>query len=117
MLKPTDRGTPEVDMDRSFGELAQQVLDDGRAYLQAEVKLLQVRATSRIALYRGAAQLAFGALLFGIAAMVALAVAVVLIAMYYLGAVGGGLLGVAIFVLVAGGLGLAAKKAFERADD
>ena len=117
MLKPPDRGTPQVDSDRSFGELAQQVLDDGRAYIQAEAKLLQVRAASRIALYRGAAQLALGALLFGIAAMVALAVAVVLIAMYYLGAVGGGLVGVALFILVTGGLGLAAKKAFERADD
>lgn len=117
MLKPADRGTPEVDSDRSFGELAQQVLDDGRAYVQAEAKLLQVRATSRIALYRGAAQLALGALLFGIAAMVALAVAVVLIGMYYLGAVGGGLLGVALFVLATAALGLAAKKAFDRADD
>jgi uncharacterized membrane protein YqjE len=66
MLKPPDQ-PPPPESDRSIGELIEQVLDDALDYGRAEIELLKVRAREVAEDYLRAA------ILFGIAAVLALA--------------------------------------------
>jgi hypothetical protein len=64
MLKATGDGPPSGG-DRSFGELASRLVDDAKAYAQAEIDLVKAIAADKTR------SLAVSAILFGAAALVA----------------------------------------------
>ena len=103
MLKPADP-TPPGD-ERSFGELATQLVDDAKAYARAEVDLAKAIAADK------AKSFAIAAILFGAAALVAIgAVSALCVAIFVsLAALMNPLLaGLSTFLIigaVAGGLG------------
>ena len=89
MLKRTDPD-PLGDDDRSIGDSIAQVIDDGRAYAQAEIELLKVRASAEVNRYRKAAILGGGAAALATAALVAFAMTLVIGFARLLGPFGGG---------------------------
>lgn len=105
MLKPVDPDPPPPSSERPVGELVHQLIEEGKAYAQAELGLAKAIATEK-----GKALL-LPAALFGIAFIVALAgvtalaVGVVLALTKFLGPLLAGIAGLAIFAAVAGGLG------------
>lgn len=103
MLKRPGPG-PLGEGDRSIGEMVGQVLDDGRAYAQAEIDLVKVRAQAEVNRYRRAAILGGAAAAFGLAALVAFAITLVIGFARLLGPVGGGV--AAVLLLALGGYGL-----------
>jgi len=76
MLKPTD--TPPGGNDRPIGELVSQLVDDGKAYAQAEIDLVKAIAADKAADARTAAILLGLALIVAFGAIVALCVGIVL---------------------------------------
>jgi hypothetical protein len=103
LLKPSDPG-PLRGGHRSIGDMIGQVLDDGRAYAQAELDLAKVRAHAEVNRYRKAALLGGAAAALGLAALVAFAITLVIGFARLLGPVGGGI--AAIIVLALGAYGL-----------
>ena len=103
--------------DPSLGELFGRLLDDAKAYGQAELELARLKVERKALSYRTAAILLGVALALGMAAATALTVTLVLWLATLLGPLAGGLLATA---LVGGGAALcalAARKRFETADD
>lgn len=76
MLKPAGDG-PHPGGERSFGELASQLVDDAKAYARAEVDLAKAIAAEKSRSARTAAIFFGAALLVAIGAMTALSVAIV----------------------------------------
>jgi len=76
MLKPAD--TPPDGNDRPIGELVSQLVDDGKAYAQAEIDLVKAIAADKAADARTAAILLGLALIVAFGAIVALCVGIVL---------------------------------------
>lgn len=76
MLKATGEG-PHSGGERSFGELASQLVDDAKAYARAEVDLVKAVASDKTRSIKLAAIYFGAALLVAISAMAALAVAIV----------------------------------------
>lgn len=103
--------------DKPLDELFAQLLDDGKAYAQAEFRLARATAEVRIAERLGAARktalLAAGALLFLIAGVVVLAVTLATSLATLVGPLAGGLIATVVTLGIAALLGLAAKKAYE----
>ena len=89
MLKRTDPD-PLGDGERSIGDSIAQVIDDGRAYAQAEIDLIKVRAEAEVNRYRKAAILGGGAAALATAALVAFAMTLVIGFARLLGPFGGG---------------------------
>ncbi len=79
------------DEDPSVGELVERLIDDGRAYAQAEINLARARAERKMAGYRTAAILGGAGLVAGLVALVCLAVTLVLALASLIGPLGGGL--------------------------
>lgn len=108
MLKPVDPGPAPPE--RPVGELVHELVEQGKAYAQAEIGLLKA-----IALAKGKA-VALPALLFAIAficalaAVTALAVGVVLALAALIGPLLAGIVGMLIFLALAGVLGLIAYR-------
>ena len=98
MLKRTDPD-PLGENDRSIGETIAQVLDDGRAYAQAEVDLLKVRAEAEVNRFRKAAILGGAAAALALAALVAFALTLVIGFARLLGPFGGGVAAVLLLAL------------------
>ena len=96
-----------------IGELFGRLIDDGKAYAQAEVDLVRARAEDQVTRAKLPAILGAGAIAFGFASVIALVLTMVLALASLLGPLGGGLLATLIAVLVAGGLGLAAVKSWK----
>jgi hypothetical protein len=96
MLKPADHGAPGPD-DPSIGDLLQRLFDDGKAYAQAELDLLRLRAEAEVARYRRAAIMFGVAAAMGTAALIALAVTLVLGIADWIGPFAGGAIAVVIF--------------------
>ena len=115
MLKPADRGGAGPASDRSIGELAQQAFDDGKAYVHAEANLLRVKAEAKVGKYRRPAVLAGAAGAAALATLIAFAVGLVIVLTWLIGVVVGSLVAVVLLAALAGGLGYAAKRAFQRA--
>lgn len=103
--------------DKSVGAMFRQLLDDGRAYAQAEFDLARARAEIKALQYRSAAILAAIALFLAFATTVILCLAILLWLSHLIGPFFGGL----VAILIAGGataiVALLAKKAFDRAAD
>ena len=105
MLKPADPQPLGDDGERPIGELVHELIEEGKAYAKAELDV--VRA---IVAAKGKA-LVIPAILFGVAfvlslaGVTALAVGVVLALAKFVGPLAGGLLGLMLFAVIAGGCG------------
>ncbi|MCY7271526.1 MAG: phage holin family protein [Sphingomonas bacterium] len=105
---------PETDEDEAgIGALFGRLIDDGKAYAQAEVDLVRARAEGQAGRAKLPAILGAGAIAFGFAAVIALVLTMVLALASLLGPLGGGLLATVIAIVIAGGLALAALKSWQ----
>ena len=100
MLKPPEPNPAE----RPIGELVQELVDEGKAYARAELNLAKVIATAKAKALALPAGLLVGALFMGLAAIIALAVGVVMALATLIGPLAAGIIGLAIFAAIAGGL-------------
>jgi hypothetical protein len=103
--------------DQSLGELFGDLLDDGKAYAQAEFELARLKVEKTALSFRTAAILALAAVGLAFTAFIALTLTIVLWLSSLLGPLGGGLLATAIVTIAAVILFLLAKAKFEAADD
>lgn len=102
---------------KSVGGMFRQLLDDGRAYAQAEFDLAKARVEIKAVEYRGALILAGVALFLAFAATVTLCLSLVLWLSHLAGPYVGGLLATLLVAAAAAIAALLAKKAFDRAAD
>jgi len=102
---------------KTVGAMFRQLLDDGRAYAQAEVDLVRARVEVKALQYRSAAILAAIALFLAFATTVILCLAVLLWLSRLAGPYVGGLLAILIVAGATAIVALLAKKAFDRAAD
>ncbi len=98
MLKRVD-SRPDAGDDRPIGEMIGQVFDDGRAYAQAEVELIKVKARAEVNRYRQAAMIGAAGAALALAALVAFAMTLVIGFARLIGPFGGGAAAVAILGL------------------
>lgn len=103
--------------DPSLGDVFGRLLDDARAYAQAEIELVRLRAERKALSYRSAAIFLGIALALGVAAAAALTVTLVLWFASLLGPLAGGLLATALVGGAAALCALTARRKFETADD
>ncbi len=109
-----DQPGADVDEDEApIGELFGRLIDDGKAYAQAEIDLVRTRIEGQAERAKLPAILGTGAIAFGFASVIALVLTMVLALASLLGPLAGGLLATLIAVIVAGGLGLAAVKSWK----
>ena len=103
MLKPTDPAPPEDE--RPVGELVHELIEEGKAYVRAEIGLGKAIATAKgKALILPAAL--FGlAFIVALAAVTALSVGVVIALAKFIGPLAAGGVGLLLFAAIAGGLG------------
>ncbi len=105
MLKPADPAMrPEPDDERPIGELVSQLVDEGKAYAQAELGLARAIAAAKASSLKVPAVLLGAALLLIQAAVTILAVAIFLGLLPLMGPILAGLLAFVIFAGVAAGL-------------
>ena len=112
MLKRVDPGPPPPE--RPVGELVHQLIEQGKAYAQAEIGLVKA-----IAAAKGKAlaipMVLFGvAFIFALAAITALAVGVVIALETFIGPLAGGFVGMLVFAAIAGLLGWYGYKCLRR---
>ena len=100
--------------DKPIGETFGRLIEDSKAYARAEINLARTKLDLEVDRFRPIAILGGAALLFGLAALVALAVTLVFALSSLIGPLGGGLAATLIFA--AGGVLLAylAKSSFDR---
>jgi len=103
MLKPADPGPPPPE--RPIGELVHELIEEGKAYAQAEIGLAKAIATAKAKALVVPAALFGVAFILALAAVVALAVGVVIALAKFLGPLLAGLVGLLIFAGLAGLLG------------
>ena len=109
MLKvPEHEQAPEAE--RPIGELVHQLVEDGKAYARAEIGLAKAIASAKAGALALPAGLLAAALFIGMAALNALAFGVVLALAKFVGPLLAGLIGMLIFVALAGGLAWYAVK-------
>ena len=116
MLKPTDPAMqPSGPGDeRPIGELVHQLVEEGKAYAQAELGVAKAIASEKAGSLKLPAILLGTALLFLQAAVTTLAVAIFLALLPLMGPVLAGLLAFAIFAGTAAGLGWRAVETIKR---
>lgn len=105
------------DAEKSVGEMFRQLLDDGRAYAQAEFDLAKARAEVKALQYRSAAIFAAIALFLAFATTVTLCLVVILWLSQLIGPYLGGLVAILFIAGATAIVALMAKKAFDRAVD
>ncbi len=105
MLKPADPVPPEPGEERPLGELVNQLVEEGKAYAQAEFGVAKAIASEKAASLKVPAILLGAALLLAQAAVTVLAVAVLLALLPLTGPIVAGLLAFLIFAGIAAGLG------------
>ena len=116
MLKPADPPIqpPEPGDERPIGELVHQLVEEGKAYAQAELGVAKAIAAAKAAALQGPAILFGAAFLLLQAAVTVLAVAAFLALLPLMGPVLAGLLAFAIFAAIAAGLGWRAVQMIKR---
>ena len=107
MLKPADPvpGGPDPAESKPIGELVSRLVEDGKAYAQAELNVAKAVATSKADAFKLPALLGFGAFLFLQAAVVLLGMTVYLTLVSRLGPFASGMIATLLFLCIAGGLG------------
>jgi hypothetical protein len=109
MLKPKD--PVEEPEERPIGEVVSQLIDEGKAYARAELKVAKAIATDKANRLKVPAILFVGALLVVLAGLSGLAVGVALALAALVGPLAAGLIVLLLFAGVAGGLAwLGARK-------
>ena len=103
MLKPADPGPPPPD--RPIVELLHQLVDDGKAYVEAEIALVKTIASAKARVLVVSAVLVGTAVLFALAGITAFSLGVVIALTVYIGPLAAGFVGLLIFAAVAGALG------------
>jgi hypothetical protein len=103
MLKVPDHGPPSG-AERPVGELVHQLIEDGKAYARAEVGLVKAIATAKASALALPAGLFAAALFISMAALNALAFGVVLALAKVVGPLAAGVIGMVLFLALAGGL-------------
>jgi hypothetical protein len=101
MLKPPGE-QPSADGDRSFGELATQLLDDAKTYARAEIDLAKAIAADKSKSLRIAAILLLVAACVAIGALNALCVAIFVLLATLIGPLLGGIAAFVLIGIVAG---------------
>src|SRR3954452_22913887 len=100
MLKPVDPGPSAPE--RPIGELVHQLIEEGKAYAQAEMGLVKAIATAKGKALIVPAILFGVAFIFALAAITTLAVGVVMALAILIGPLAGGFVGMLIFLGIAG---------------
>ena len=116
MLKRADPD-PYSGEEPSIRETVGQLLDDGRAYAQAEIDLAKLKAQSEVARYKKAAMFGGIAAAFGLAALVAFAMTLVIGFARLLGPFGGGAVAMLVLALAAFGFVKLAQGAIDQRPD
>lgn len=115
MLKPAEPAMrPELGSERPIGELVQQLVEEGKAYAQAELGVAKAIASAKANRLKVPAILFGAAFLLVQAAVVVLAVALFLALLPLMGPMLAGLLAFAIFAGIAAGLGWKAVQMIRR---
>lgn len=107
MLKPADPapGGPDPDKGKKIGELVSQLVDDGKAFAQAELNVAKAIAEGKVDRFKIPALLGFFAFLFLQAAVILLGMTVYATLVSRLGPFTAGILSVLLFAGIAAGLG------------
>ena len=115
MLKPADPPPPsEPGDDRPIGELVHQLVEDGKAYAQAEIGVAKAIASAKADRLKVPAILFGAAFLLSQAAATVLAVALFLALLPLIGPLLAGVAAFAIFAGIAAGLGWQALQMIRR---
>lgn len=101
MLKPAGEHSP-AGGERSFGELATQIVDDAKAYAQAEVDLAKAKAADKVRRLKVGAALLVVALFVAMGALNALCIAIFALLAQPLGPLLGGIVAFLLIGTVAG---------------
>jgi len=101
MLKPVE---PSPEHERPIGELVHELVEEGKAYAKAEADLAKAIAAAKAKALALPAGVLVAALFVGMAAINALVVGVVIALAKFLGPLLAGIVGMVIFVAIAGGL-------------
>lgn len=112
-MQPPEPG-PEPGDERPIGELVHQLVEEGKAYAQAELGLAKAIAAAKASGLKVPAILLGAALLLAQAAVTVLAVAIFLGLLPLMGPILAGLLAFVIFAAIAGGLGWLAMDKIRR---
>jgi hypothetical protein len=109
MLKPADpqppEPRPESNDERPIGELVHQLVEEGKAYAQAELGVVKAIAAAKVTGYKVPAILLGAALLMLLGAVTLLALTLFVALQLLMAPVAAGLLGFAIFAAISAGLG------------
>jgi hypothetical protein len=109
MLQPADFGG-EPDEGRPISELLSQLVEDGKAYAEAEFNVAKAVAAEKVEGVKVPLLLGLFALLFLQAGVVLLGMTVYLTLVSRMGPFGAGLIATVLFIAIAGGLGWYAAK-------
>lgn len=112
MLKPADQGEPPPE--RPVGELVHQLVEEGKAYAQAEIGLAKAIASAKARALGLPAALFGAALLVAQAAVTVLAVGVYAALYWRFGAILAGIIAFLIFGAIAGALAWYAMQRVKR---
>ncbi|HVH49629.1 MAG TPA: phage holin family protein [Sphingomicrobium sp.] len=112
MLKPADPGPggPDPDKGKKIGDLVGQIVEDGKAYAQAELNVAKALVQDKIEGLKVPALLGLFAFLFLQAGVLLLGLTVYATLVSRLGPLLAGLISVLLFAAIAGGLGWYAAK-------
>lgn len=110
-----EREDPQnFDPDSGIGDLLGRVVNDGREYAEAELKLAKAKALSHANQYRTPLIMLAIAAVFGLAAIVTLFVTIAMALATLVGPLAGGLISTAIAAGIAGVLALVARSRLEK---
>ena len=99
-----ERGPPPPGAERPVGELVHQLIEDGKAYAQAEIGLVKAIASAKASALALPVGLFVAAFLIGMAALNALVFGVVLALAKLIGPLLAGVAGMVLFLAIAGAL-------------
>lgn len=98
------------DEETPIADYARRLVDQGKAYANAEIGLAKAKAQDAVAGYSHVALFGAGAAVFGLVALIVLFVTLALWLGSLIGALGGGLIATAIAAAISGLLGWLAKR-------
>ncbi len=113
MLKPPEQGQPPNE-ERPVGELVHQLVEEGKAYAQAEIAVVKAIASAKLKALAVPGGLLFAAMLFAQAAVTVLAVGIFFALSFVMNPLFAGLVALVIFGAIAGGLAWYALKRLQR---
>jgi hypothetical protein len=109
-MRATDGGSQDS---IPVGDFVERLIDDGKAYAQAEIHLARARAEAKVAEYRTAALLGLGAAAMALTALITLFVTIALALATVIGPLAGGLIATVVAAATASALGYSAWKAIK----